>query len=111
MSHTRLTARKSTGRWSTSQLVPQNVPPLQEPRPDSPPHTSQEEEPFEIELVVLGCFTHPSYLILVESQDSSMPAHTEGHEENLPTETQIRSLRMSGPLDGAPGVPTCHTPF
>jgi hypothetical protein len=30
------------------------VPPLQEPCPDSPPHTSQEEEPFEIEMVVQG---------------------------------------------------------
>jgi hypothetical protein len=28
------------------------VPPLQEPHHDSPPHASQEHEPFEIELVV-----------------------------------------------------------
>jgi hypothetical protein len=33
------------------------VPPLQEPRPNSPPHTSLEEEPFEIELVVQGSQT------------------------------------------------------
>jgi hypothetical protein len=57
MAHTRLTTRKSTGRQPTGQLAPRNVPPLQEPRPDSPPHTSQEEEPFEIELVVQGSQT------------------------------------------------------
>jgi hypothetical protein len=35
-------------------LAPQNVPPLQDPQHDSPPRASQEEEPFEIELVVPG---------------------------------------------------------
>jgi hypothetical protein len=30
------------------------MPSSQEPQHDSPPHTSQEEEPFEIELVVPG---------------------------------------------------------
>jgi hypothetical protein len=30
------------------------VPPSQEPQHDSPPHASQEEKPFEIELVVPG---------------------------------------------------------
>jgi hypothetical protein len=52
MVHTRLTARKSTGRQPTGQLAPQNVPPLQETHPDSLPLASQEEEPFETELVV-----------------------------------------------------------
>jgi hypothetical protein len=54
MTHTRLTAYKSTGRQPTNQLAPRNVPPPQEPCPDSPPHAFQEEEPFEIELVVQG---------------------------------------------------------
>jgi hypothetical protein len=54
MAHTRLTARKSTGHQPTCQLAPQNVPPPQEPHHDSPPHASQEEKPFEIELVVPG---------------------------------------------------------
>jgi hypothetical protein len=54
MAHTRLTARKSTGRQPTGQLAPRNVPPLQESHPDSPPCASQEDEPFEIELVVQG---------------------------------------------------------
>jgi hypothetical protein len=46
------TAHKSTGRQPASELAPQDVPPQQEPQPDSPQHTSQEEEPFEIKLVV-----------------------------------------------------------
>jgi hypothetical protein len=54
MARTHLTARKSTDHKPTGQLAPRNVPPLQEPHPNSPPHTSPEEEPFEIELVVQG---------------------------------------------------------
>jgi hypothetical protein len=54
MAHTCLTAHKSTGRQPTGQLAPQNVPPPQESHHDSPPRASPEEEPFEIELVVLG---------------------------------------------------------
>jgi hypothetical protein len=54
-----------------------------------------------------------SRVILVENPDGSMQAHTEGCEGNLLIETQIRSLGMLGPLDGAPGAPTtghtlCH---
>jgi hypothetical protein len=49
-----LTARKSTDHQPTGQLAPQDMPSSQEPQHDSPPHTSQEEEPFEIELVVPG---------------------------------------------------------
>jgi hypothetical protein len=52
MAHTHRTARKSTGRLPISQLAPQNVPQAQESQPDVPQDTSQEEEPFEIELVV-----------------------------------------------------------
>jgi hypothetical protein len=53
MACSRLTARKSTSCHPTGQVEPQNVPPLQESHHDSPPRASQEEEPFEIELVVL----------------------------------------------------------
>jgi hypothetical protein len=49
--------------------------------------------------------------MLAENLDSSMPAHTKGREENLPVETQIRSLRILGPLDGAPGTPTIGHPL
>jgi hypothetical protein len=44
----RRTARKSNERHPTGQLAPRDVPPLQEPQPDSP----QEEEPFEIVVTV-----------------------------------------------------------
>jgi hypothetical protein len=54
MARTRLTAHKSTGRQPTGQLAPRNVSPPQEPHHDSPPRASQEEKPFEIELVVPG---------------------------------------------------------
>jgi hypothetical protein len=40
-----------------------------------------------------------------------MPAHIEGHEGNLPIGTHIWNLRMSGPLDGALGVPTTVHPL
>jgi hypothetical protein len=42
------TARKSTRRQPTGQLAPRDVPPQQEPQPNSP----QEEEPFEIVVTV-----------------------------------------------------------
>jgi hypothetical protein len=52
MARTRCTARKSTGRPSVGQLAPQNVPQPQESQLDAPQYASQEEELFEIELVV-----------------------------------------------------------
>jgi hypothetical protein len=52
MACTRCTSRKSTGRPPIGQLAPQNVPQPQESQPDAPQYASQEEEPFEIELVV-----------------------------------------------------------
>jgi hypothetical protein len=52
MAHSRRTARKSTGRRPVGQLAPRNEPEPQESQPDVPQGASQEEEPFEIELVV-----------------------------------------------------------
>jgi hypothetical protein len=52
MAHIHRTARKSTGRLLIGQLAPRNVPQPQESQPDAPQEASQEEEPFEIELVV-----------------------------------------------------------
>jgi hypothetical protein len=48
MVRTRRTARKSTGRQPTGQLALRDVPPQQEPQPNS----AQEEEPFEIVVTV-----------------------------------------------------------
>jgi hypothetical protein len=53
MARTRRTARKSTSRLPVGQLAPRNVPRPQESQPDIPQEASPEEEPFEIELVVL----------------------------------------------------------
>jgi hypothetical protein len=47
MAHTRRTARKSTGHLPVGQPQPQ------ESQSDIPQEASPEEEPFEIELVVL----------------------------------------------------------
>jgi hypothetical protein len=52
MAHTRRTTRKCTGRLPVGQLAPRQVPPPQETQPDAPQDASQEEKPFEIELVV-----------------------------------------------------------
>jgi hypothetical protein len=52
MALTRLTTSKSTGCQPTGQLAPRNMPLPQERHHDSPPCSSQEQEPFEIELVV-----------------------------------------------------------
>jgi hypothetical protein len=46
------TASKNTICLPVGQLAPQNVPQHQEPQPDAPQDASQEEKPFEIELVV-----------------------------------------------------------
>jgi hypothetical protein len=51
MARIRLTARKSTSRLPVGQLAPRNVP--QESQLDVPQEASLEEEPFEIELVIL----------------------------------------------------------
>jgi hypothetical protein len=53
MAYTRRTARKSTGHLPVGQLAPRNVSQPQESYPNIPQETSPEEEPFEIELVVL----------------------------------------------------------
>jgi hypothetical protein len=52
MAHTCHTAHKSTGHLPVGQLAPRHVPPPQEAQPTAPQEGSQEEEPFEIELVV-----------------------------------------------------------
>jgi hypothetical protein len=52
MTHTRRTARKSTGCLPIGQLAPRNVPRPQESQPDIPQKASPEEKPFEIEQVV-----------------------------------------------------------
>jgi hypothetical protein len=54
MARTCFTARKSSGHQPTGQLAPHDLTPpqLQECQPDTPQLISQEEEPFEKEIVV-----------------------------------------------------------
>jgi hypothetical protein len=52
MARTHRTTRKSTGHLPVGQLAPRHVPPPQEAQPNAPQDASQEEEPFEIGLVV-----------------------------------------------------------
>jgi hypothetical protein len=54
MAHPCCTARKRTDHQPAGELAPRDVPQPQEPQHDSPHHASQEEDPFEIELVVPG---------------------------------------------------------
>jgi hypothetical protein len=58
-----------------------------------------------------GEFTRLSRVILAKNPDDSVPTHTKGHEGNLLVGTQIRSLRMSGALDGALDVPATSHPL
>jgi hypothetical protein len=53
VARTHRTARKSTSQLPVGQLAPQNMPQPQESQPNAPQEASQEEEPFEIELVIL----------------------------------------------------------
>jgi hypothetical protein len=68
MVHTHLTAHKRTSHQPTGQLAPQDVtqPQSQESQHDSTQLIPQEEEPFEIENVVLES---------PEAQDASVEEH------------------------------------
>jgi hypothetical protein len=46
-----------------------------------------------------------------ENQNGSVTAHTMGREGSLPIRTQIQSLRMLGPLNGAPNKPVSGHPL
>jgi hypothetical protein len=75
MAHTRLTSHQPT-----SQLAPQDVPPPQEPQHNAPPCASQEEEPFEIELVVPGSPV---------AQGAPTEEHQEEEDHNVDNEDEV----------------------
>jgi hypothetical protein len=52
MVHSYCTTRKSTGHQPVSLIVPRDVSPHQEPQHDSPQYVPQEEDPFEIVVMV-----------------------------------------------------------
>jgi hypothetical protein len=87
MARTRHTARKSTGRLPVGQLAPQNVLQPQESQPDVP-----QEEPFEIELVVLESpAAQDSPAEEQQPEDPSTEDNTD--EEQLPpSDTELEKL-------------------
>jgi hypothetical protein len=84
MPHTRLIARKSTSHQPSGQFAPRDMPQPQEPQHDSPPHTSQEEEPFEIELVVTGSLAAQGAPAEEQQQDHDIDNEDEDDEEYSP---------------------------
>jgi hypothetical protein len=78
MARTLRTACKSTGRLPIGQLALGHVPPPQETQPDAPQDTSQEDEPFEIELTVPESPT---------AQDSPTEEQQQPDEPNLEDKT------------------------
>jgi hypothetical protein len=92
MARTRRTARKSTGRLPVGQLAPQNVPRPQESQPDVPQETSPEEEPFEIELVVLKSSMAQDMPTKEQQQPGDQDTKDKTNEEHPPpsdTETEM----------------------
>jgi hypothetical protein len=84
MAHTHHTARKSTGRLPVGQLAPQNVPQPQESQPDVPHEASQEEEPFEIELVVLESPTAQDSPVEEQQQPKDQDIEDKANKEYPP---------------------------
>jgi hypothetical protein len=52
-----------------------------------------------------------SWIIPIENLDGSMPAHMKERDGNLLFDTQIQSLRVLGPLDGALNAPAAGHPL
>jgi hypothetical protein len=84
MARTHLTARKSTGHQPTGQLAPQNMPLPQEPHHESPPCASQEEEPFEIKLVVPSNLAAQGTPAEEQQEDHNINNEDEEDEEYSP---------------------------
>jgi hypothetical protein len=93
MAHTRHTARKSTGRLPIGQLAPRNVPQPQEFQSDIPQEASPEEEPFEIELVVLESPTAQDTPAEEQQQPGDHDTEDKTNEEH-PSPSNIESEKM-----------------
>jgi hypothetical protein len=84
MARTRRNAHKSIGRLPVGQLAPQNMPQPQEPRPNTPQEASQEDEPFEIELVVPKSHTAQGSPAEEQQQPKDQDIEDEANEEYPP---------------------------
>jgi hypothetical protein len=109
MSHTRRTARKSTGRLPVGQLAPQNMPQPHESQPDAPQEASQEEEPFEIELVVPESPTAQGSPAEEQQQPKDQDVEDKANEEYPPPSdtkgekmyrdvNEVESFRVKAPV-------------
>jgi hypothetical protein len=84
MARTGRTARKSTGRLPIGQLALRDVPQPQESQPNIPQEASLEEEPFEIELVVLESPTAQDSLAEEQQQPEDHDTEDKTIEEHAP---------------------------
>jgi hypothetical protein len=93
MARTRYTAHKSTGRLPVGRLAPQNVPQPQESQPDAPQDTSQEEEPFEIKLVVPESPTAQHSPAEEQQQPEGHDTNDKTNEEHpFPSDTEAEKM-------------------
>jgi hypothetical protein len=84
MAHTRRIARESTSRLPVGRLAPQNVPQPQESELDVLQEASQEEETFEIELVVPESPTSQDSPADEQQQPKDQDIEDKAHEEYTP---------------------------
>jgi hypothetical protein len=92
MARTRCTARKSTSRLPVGQLAPQNVPHPQESQPDISREATSEEEPFEIELVVLESPTAQDSLAEEQQPEDPGTEDKTGEGQLPPSDTEPEKL-------------------
>jgi hypothetical protein len=79
----RRTARKSIGHQPAGQMAPRDVPPQPEPQPNSPEYVPQEEDSFEIVVMV------PAREDTQEAQQLPQnDNHDNNHEEEEDNETK-----------------------
>jgi hypothetical protein len=93
MARTCRTTCKSTGCLPVGQLAPRHVPPPQEAQPDVPQDASQEEEPFEIELVVPESPMAQGYPAEEQQQPKDQDVEDEANEE-YPPPSDIEDEKM-----------------
>jgi hypothetical protein len=101
MARTHRTARKSTGHLPVGQLAPRNVPQPQESQPDLPQEASPEEEPFEIELVVLESPMAQDSLAEEQQQPGDHDTEDKTNEEHPPL-SDTKAEKMYRDVDWSP---------
>jgi hypothetical protein len=93
MAHTHRTAHKSTDRLTFGQLAPRDVSQPQESQPNAPQEASQEEEPFEIELVVPESPTAQDSLAEEQQQPKDQDVEDKANKE-YPSSSDAEDEKM-----------------